>query len=283
MKKIWLPTVIMLLLLALPVLLLYRSHQQLLSMEETQLQEERRQWQLIDRIEQLKKQEEILQEQNALLQQEKQDLVIRAEKQVYLTFDDGPSVVTEDLLALLLELHIKATFFVVGANPSEYKESMMRRIVQEGHSLGNHSYSHRYSTIYSSKEAFWQDFMKMEDYLFEVTGIRPMLTRFPGGSRGSYSNRSMDVMEGLRGDMDRLGYIYVDWNVLGGDVSSDDPDFFVSEVLRQVQGKTNATVLFHDTAANREILQAIPLIVEELRAQGYHFAALDPKEYFVRY
>jgi peptidoglycan/xylan/chitin deacetylase (PgdA/CDA1 family) len=123
----------------------------------------------------------------------------------------------------------------------------------------------------------------MEDYLFEVTGIRPMLTRFPGGSRGSYSNRSMDVMEGLRGDMDRLGYIYVDWNVLGGDVSSDDPDFFVSEVLRQVQGKTNATVLFHDTAANREILQAIPLIVEELRAQGYHFAALDPKEYFVRY
>jgi peptidoglycan/xylan/chitin deacetylase (PgdA/CDA1 family) len=138
-KKIWLPTVIMLLLLALPVLLLYRSHQQLLSMEETQLQEERRQWQLIDRIEQLKKQEEILQEQNALLQQEKQDLVIRAEKQVYLTFDDGPSVVTEDLLALLLELHIKATFFVVGANPSEYKESMMRRIVQEGHILVNHS------------------------------------------------------------------------------------------------------------------------------------------------
>jgi len=215
--------------------------------------------------------------------QEENRILAGGIKRVYLTFDDGPSNVTESILDILKSYGIKATFFVVGANPTEYKEEMIRRIVAEGHSLGNHSYSHDYSKIYSSKADFWQDFKKMEDYLYSLTSIRPVLVRFPGGSRGSYSRRSMSVMEGLRKDMDRLGYIYVDWNVLGGDVGSSDPEFFVEQVLQQTSHKNIATILFHDTSSNPEVATALPVIIEKLQEMGYTFAPMNPSEFYTRY
>jgi len=217
-----------------------------------------------------------------LIEAERNALAIE-QPRVYLTFDDGPSSITAGVLDILKLYNVKASFFVVGANPTEYKEQMMRRIINEGHSLGNHSYTHDYSKIYASKLDFWKDFKKMEDYLYEVAGIRPILVRFPGGSRGSYNYRSMAILEGLRRDMDRLGYIYVDWNVLGGDLESDDPQYLIEQVLSQVKGRHNATVLFHDTASNEEILEALPAIIESLQQQGYQFARLDPCEAFIRY
>lgn len=205
------------------------------------------------------------------------------EKRVYLSFDDGPSPVTSELLDLLKKKGVLATFFLVGSNPAEYKDQLILRMIREGHSIGNHSYSHRYNQIYQSQEAFWSDFFKMQDYLFNLTGVRPILTRFPSGSRGSYSMRSYELMDQLRKDMDRLGYVYVDWNVLGGDVGSDDPEYFVSHVVDEVKKRDQATVLFHDTQNNREILDALPLIIDTLEEKGYRFKAMDPREFYTRY
>lgn len=263
---------------AIPLLFLNKQGQEIDQLNHTLQDKDREIWELLDQKEAW---EEDARELSLL--KEQSALIGAAEKRVYLSFDDGPSPVTPDLLDLLNREGVKATFFLVGSNPADYKDQLILRMVQEGHSIGNHSYSHKYEEIYSSREAFWKDFLKMEDYLFNLTGVRPVLTRFPSGSRGSYTFRSYELLDQLRKDMDRLGYIYVDWNVLGGDVGSDDPEFFVSHVVEEVKKRQQATVLFHDTQNNREILEALPRIIEALEDEGYRFMPMDPREFFKRY
>ncbi|MDE6608589.1 MAG: polysaccharide deacetylase family protein [Lachnospiraceae bacterium] len=72
-------------------------------------------------------------------------------RKVYLTFDDGPSVYTGEILDILKEYDVKATFFVVGKEGEKYEE-LYKRIVEEGHTLGMHSYSHKYSEIYETEQ-----------------------------------------------------------------------------------------------------------------------------------
>jgi len=271
----------MVLICSIPFFWIVKQNQQLEEMQRRLTEKDQKLWSLMEERENW---EITQQEMNREMEELRVEMDRRnVEKRVYLTFDDGPSSVTAGVLDILKAEGIKATFFVVGAYSSEFKDNLLKRIVTEGHSLGNHSYSHDYSKIYTSREDFWRDFKRMENHLYEVTGIRPILVRFPGGSRGSYARRSMEVMEGLRRDMDRLGYIYVDWNVLGGDVESDDPQLYVEQVLRQVRGKQQATVLFHDTAANPEILEALPVIIEDLQEKGYTFLPMDPTEFYTRY
>ena len=111
-------------------------------------------------------------------------------KRVYLTFDDGPSDNTEEILDILKKYDVKATFFVVG-NTSEHGQELLKRIVEEGHSIGIHSYSHKYSAIYDSEESFFEDFNKISDYIYDVTGVRTQICRLPGGSSNTVSKISM--------------------------------------------------------------------------------------------
>ena len=104
-----------------------------------------------------------------------------AAHEVYLTFDDGPSIYTEEILDILDEYQVKATFFVVGKESDAAKEAL-RDIVARGHTLGMHSYSHKYSELYASEEAFEADFLKLQGYLEDVTGVKSKVYRFPGGS-----------------------------------------------------------------------------------------------------
>lgn len=280
-NTLWVVILILILVGSIPFFWLVQQNRQLETLGLELQEKDQKIWNLMEEKERLlaeqeKKEEEL---EALLLEMDKRT----DEKRVYLTFDDGPSPVTADLLDLLKEKGILATFFVNGAHPSAFKDALLQRIVLEGHSLGNHTYSHDYSKIYTSREDFWRDFMQMEEHIIEVTGTRPQLVRFPGGSRGSYARRSRSVMEELRKDMDRMGYVYVDWNVLGGDVESDDPQYYIEQVLRQVRGKKTATVLFHDTAANPEILEALPLIIEELQQRGYLLLPMDPTEFYTRY
>lgn len=280
-NTLWVIILSLILICSIPFFWIVQQNHQMEELKATLQDKDQKLWSLMEERDRLIVQQQTLEEE---LETFRVEMDRRSdEKRVYLTFDDGPSPVTADLLDLLKAEGIKATFFVVGAHPSEFKDSLLKRIVSEGHSLGNHSYSHDYSRIYTSRENFWRDFKSMEDHLYDVTGIRPVLMRFPGGSRGSYARRSMHVMERLRKDMDRLGYIYVDWNVLGGDVESDDPQYYIDQVIRQVRGKQRATVLFHDTASNPEILEALPVIIEELQEKGYTFLPMDPTEFYTRY
>ena len=99
---------------------------------------------------------------------------------VYLTFDDGPSIYTNDILDILDSYNVKATFFVVGKEGTNAEEAL-QRIVDEGHTLGMHSYSHKYKELYESMDSFTQDFARIRDYIYQATGVESVCYRFPGG------------------------------------------------------------------------------------------------------
>ncbi|HOO29112.1 MAG TPA: polysaccharide deacetylase family protein, partial [Lachnospiraceae bacterium] len=113
-------------------------------------------------------------------------------KKVYLTFDDGPSSNTAAILDILNSYGVKGNFFVVATDKEELR-AMYKRIVDEGHVIGMHSYSHKYDEIYASKEAFINDLSKIQSLVYEQTGYMPDIYRFPGGSSNLVSKISMSV------------------------------------------------------------------------------------------
>ena len=139
-----------------------------------------------------------------------------AAHEVYLTFDDGPSIYTEEILDILDEYQVKATFFVVGKESDPTKEAL-RDIVARGHTLGMHSYSHKYSELYASEEAFEADFLKLQGYLEDVTGVKSKVYRFPGGSSNTVSKVNMGIYADY---LDSQEVRFFDWNISSGDGGS---------------------------------------------------------------
>ncbi len=183
---------------------------------------------------------------------------------VYLTFDDGPSIYTDDILDILDEYGVKATFFVIGReNTASYARYL--RIVEEGHTLGMHSYSHVYSDIYASPEAFAEDTQRIRSLLEDVTGQTPVFYRFPGGSSNDVSPTDVRVLADY---LDSQGIIYFDWNVSSGDAGRVPltSDQIVRNALAGIETRDTTVILFHDTAAKRATVYALPQIIEALQA-----------------
>ena len=187
-----------------------------------------------------------------------------AAHKVYLTFDDGPSRQTEEILEILDRYDVKATFFVVGKEGDSSKE-ILKRIVEEGHTLGMHSYSHDYSEIYRSKEDFAKDFQRIRDYVYEAAGIESTVYRFPGGS----SNTVGDVpMEELADYLESQGVRFFDWNVSAGDGGSAKltVDMVVENCTRGIEQRETSVVLMHDSLSKSTTLEALPVIIENILA-----------------
>ena len=182
-------------------------------------------------------------------------------RKVYLTFDDGPSTYTDEILDILKEYDVKATFFVVGRDKKSY-EALYRRIIEEGHTLGMHSYSHVYEDIYSSKEAFVKDVNELQDYLYEVTGTYSDVYRFPGGS----SNRAGSVeMAELESYLNEIGVKWYDWNVSSGDATARlDKDAIVRNCTENLERYRTAVILMHDAADKKSTVEALPEIIETI-------------------
>ncbi|MGF7059202.1 polysaccharide deacetylase family protein [Brassicibacter mesophilus] len=209
-----------------------------------------------------------------------------ANKTVYLTFDDGPSEITEQVLDILKENNIKATFFVVG-NKTETGKSLLKRIDNEGHSIGNHTYSHDYKYIYKHVDNFFNDLYKNDKMIYEATGKHTKIIRFPGGSNNS-STKTENGKEVMNKIMDRLvdeGYVYFDWNASSGDASPQPAtvDQIVNNVLTWVGKNNNAIVLFHDTRTKVNTLKALPIIVKKLKFLGCKFDTLSENSYQVSF
>ena len=205
---------------------------------------------------------------------------------VYLTFDDGPSQNTAAILNILSRYGVKATFFVAG-NGSEFGRNMYRRIVEEGHALGNHTYSHDYARIYTSPEAYWADHMRLEELLYEAAGVRPQILRFPGGSNNTVSLKygGADIMDSLTEMALEKGYYYIDWNVTSQDaaVPTQDVDVIIETVLSRVRTVVNPIILFHDNSAKTTTVEALPVIIESLLDLGFSFDVLSPTSYSIRF
>lgn len=182
-------------------------------------------------------------------------------RRVYLTFDDGPSAYTDDILDILDAYGVKATFFVVGKQG--YTEQY-QRIVEEGHTLGMHSYSHKYQEIYSSLDAYRQDMDKLHDYLYELTGVDCKIARFPGGSSNKKTSR-VNMQELIR-YLGEVGIQYYDWNVSSGDAAAVPigAQQIADNVLRYVDKYNNVIVLMHDAAGKKSTVEALPTIIESI-------------------
>lgn len=195
------------------------------------------------------------------------------EKVCYLTFDDGPSTEnTEKILDVLKKHNIKATFFVIYKD-TEKEKAMYKRIVEEGHTIGVHTASHDYEKIYSSVDAYLEDFNKISSHIENITGVKPEIFRFPGGSINSYNGA---VYMQIVAEMTRRGYTYYDWNVGSGDASygTASKDWIVGNVVNGVAKGSSNIILMHDTNAKDTTAQALPEIIERLSARGYRFDKL---------
>lgn len=204
------------------------------------------------------------------------------DKVCYLTFDDGPSSkVTASILKTLEEYNVKATFFVVGTGAM----SMLDDIQAGGHAIGLHTNTHDYS-IYKSTETYFADLNAISDKVFEKTGIRSKIIRFPGGSSNTVSRKYCEgIMSVLVEEVEKQGYAYFDWNVDSNDANINKmevidgkkrtpKDTIVKSVLNNAKGKDKICVLMHDLNVKTTTAEALPEIIEGLRAMGYRFEAL---------
>lgn len=194
-------------------------------------------------------------------------------KKVYLTFDDGPSVLTDEILDTLADYNVKATFFVIGKTDTASK-NLYKRIVDEGHTLGMHSYSHKYSKIYNSLEDFDKDFTKLWKLLYDTTGYKPSIYRFPGGSENLVNKNGMD--EFIRYLNDK-SFVYFDWNVVNGDATGVNytEEQLIDNVLKGVAAKRTSIVLMHDAQSKVKTVESLPELLEKLISGGAEVLPLD--------
>lgn len=192
---------------------------------------------------------------------------------MYLTFDDGPSDNTEEILAVLAEKDVKATFFIV-TQGGDTAVARMKRIAEEGHTLGMHSYSHDYKKIYTSVEAFLEDYYQLFTLIRDQVGVTPTVFRFPGGSINGYNS---GIYEEIIAEMLRRGFVYYDWNLSAQDAANNPPSKkeILHGILDSSAGKRRGFVLMHDIARCDSTVEALPALIDGLREQGFTFDRID--------
>ncbi|MCM1188204.1 MAG: polysaccharide deacetylase family protein [bacterium] len=189
---------------------------------------------------------------------------ITAAHKVYLTFDDGPSIYTDDILDILDDYGVKATFFVVGKETDSAKEAL-QDIVDRGHTLGMHSYSHKYSDVYRSVDDFAEDFTKLQDYLYDVTGVKSNVYRFPGGSSNTVSRLDMHEFADYLAEQEVR---FFDWNISSGDGGRAllSVETLVKNCTEDIEKHGTSVILMHDSASKSTTVDALPTIIENILA-----------------
>lgn len=184
---------------------------------------------------------------------------------VYLTFDDGPGIYTDEILDILDQYHVKATFFVVGKDGAD-AEKALQRIAAEGHTLGMHSYSHKYKELYESLDSFTEDFTQIRDYIYQATGVESVYYRFPGGSSNTVSNIDMHEFIDY---LDSQGVEYFDWNVSSGDGGSMklSTDTLLENCTKDIDTRDTSIILLHDSAEKPTTVETLPDIIENILAR----------------
>ena len=195
---------------------------------------------------------------------------------IYLTFDDGPSNLTLDILDILKEEGVKATFFVTGQSDST--NYIIKRAYDEGHTIGLHTYSHEYSYVYSSVDNYFADLNRISNKVENIIGKKTNIIRFPGGSSNTVSrNYSIGIMTRLTGEVLNKGYRYFDWNVDSDDAGgayTDSNRIYLNVVNNLSHSKTNV-VLMHDSYGHTATRDALRNVIQYGKRNGYKFASID--------
>lgn len=193
-------------------------------------------------------------------------------KRVYLTFDDGPSDYTDEILDILAANDVKATFFVIG-HDEEYYDAY-RRIVEEGHTIGLHSYSHVYEDFYQSVDSFAMELTRLNELLYDVTGTGSSIFRFPGGSSNSVCPLPV---QNYIAYLNENGIRYYDWNSLSGDAVTTglSPWQLVNNIMKDVRNNQDSIVLMHDLNTTHATVESLQLLIDTLREEGYEILPID--------
>ncbi|MDF2611431.1 MAG: hypothetical protein K0R92_2905 [Lachnospiraceae bacterium] len=201
---------------------------------------------------------------------------IKEKKLAYLTFDDGPSNITDNILETLEEENVKATFFVIGCTIKEEEEEYLRKMVEKGHTIGIHTYSHDYKKIYSSVEAYLEDFNKAFQLIYDITGVQPKIFRFPWGSANGYNKH---IKEELVAEMERRGFTFYDWTVSAEDSIGRPTEYrILHNIMKDLDRQKNPIILLHDASVNKQTAKTLPKIIEAIREQEFEFDTLDHRE-----
>ena len=198
------------------------------------------------------------------------------EKWVCLTFDDGPSRTTPDVLSALNAAGVHATFFVVATGYNEKYLPLLTEASEAGHQIALHSASHEYSEIYESADAYWRDIDLLKERIapyVDAESIRYL--RFPGGSTNTVSRRygGRGLMKQLKAEVEQKGFQWVDWNVCAEDAVGGKPsaDSIYRNVVRETGEQTKCVVLMHDSSSTRTTAEALPDIIRWYADQGFAF------------
>lgn len=199
-------------------------------------------------------------------------------KKVYLTFDDGPIPgVTEKILDVLKEEDVKATFFVVGKEIHE-REHILKRIYEEGHTIGLHTYNHKFRKVYKSEETFINEMIQTRELINKLLNINPTAIRFPGGSSGRMTQEMLDKIHSNNMKV-------YDWTL---DLHDGDGGISVSGIIRNGESfnpkYSRLIILAHCNSNNKNTVKALPEIIKFYKNLGYEFEAIkdDTPDYYYR-
>ena len=199
------------------------------------------------------------------------------EKVIYLTFDDGPSVMTDKVLDILKENNVKATFFLIG-NQIKGHESMVKRIYIEGHSIGLHTYTHTYKKIYSTRKGFISEMLKSQNEISSIIGIKPTTIRFPSGSSKHLTNVFLKELHVYK-------FKVYDWNAVMSDgVNCKTPaDKLYREATKTTVTEHPIILLMHCDYMHKNTCKALPRVIKFYKDNGYEFKIINdktPENYF---
>lgn len=201
------------------------------------------------------------------------DVYFEENKKVYLTFDDGPSGRTQEILDILDQYGIKATFFVLGANVEKNPETT-KRIYESGHFIASHGYSHVYSEIYSSPENVLNEYNQSLEAIRKAIGVQsynPHLFRFPGGSSGgTYNDVKQQAIQTLKDNQ----ITYTNWNCLTGDsAGSTTKEQMWASLEESAAGDDNLVILMHDAGDKNVTVEFLPELIKKYKDEGYEFCS----------
>jgi peptidoglycan/xylan/chitin deacetylase (PgdA/CDA1 family) len=196
-------------------------------------------------------------------------------REVFLTFDDGPSPVnTRKILEILKKYDVKATFFVIGKYAEQHPD-IVKKLKQEGMCIAPHTYSHDYK-IYRSEDAYFDDYEACSKVIMKLTGRETIpYLRLPGGSAVQVSNK--DMLKKIKTKLNNNNIKYVDWNVSSADAAMETvpTSLIKNNVISQCRGKKFVVILMHDSNTKTTTVEALPEVIEYLKSNGYAFKTFD--------
>ena len=206
------------------------------------------------------------------------EMVPQNKKVLYLTFDDGPSIIIDEILTALKQCDVKATFFVVGKEIIG-REATLKKIYDEGHSIGLHTYSHNFKKIYKDNSTFVNEMLDTKALVERVTGASTNIIRFPGGTAGHLTEEMLNLLH-------ENNFKIYDWNVSledGVNPSLSEEQLF-KNASKCKSCEKSIILLMHCNSNNLNTAKAIPSIIKFYREKGYEILPItnSTPEYFYR-